>query len=85
MYAVVFTMPAAKAMKKLPAEIASRLADAVSGLAGNPRPPGLTRLVKSKNYRVRVGDYRIIYDISDDIRQVLILKIGNRRDVYKER
>lgn len=53
-------------------------------LADNPRPPSCTALVGAKNvYRVRVGDYRVIYEIRDRQLRVLVIAIGHRRDVYR--
>jgi len=56
----------------------------IDGLELEPRPSGVVKLSGSSDlYRVRSGDYRIIYRIEDQILQVLVIKIGNRRDVYK--
>ncbi len=56
----------------------------IDGLATNPRPPGCIRLQGGgERYRIRVGDYRIIYQIQDAVLIVLVLDIGNRRDIYR--
>ncbi len=52
-------------------------------LANNPRPQGYKKLKGRQGFRVRIGDYRIIYNINDNILTVFILAIGNRRDVYE--
>ena len=62
-----------------------RLREAISGLAQNPRPPGSLKMQGSANlHRVRVGDYRIIYEIRDNVLLVVVVKIGDRPDIYRE-
>lgn len=78
-------IPAAwRALDRLPDREAERIILALRLLAQTPRPPGAKKL-KSKIdlYRVRVGDYRIIYTIEDDRLLVLVVKTGNRKDVYR--
>ena len=61
-----------------------RLRDAIDGLAVEPRPHGCTKLSGAKNiYRVRSGDYRIIYQIEDNRLLILVAEIGHRREVYR--
>ncbi|HEY3662182.1 MAG TPA: type II toxin-antitoxin system RelE/ParE family toxin [Chthoniobacterales bacterium] len=61
-----------------------RLREAIDELEQNSRPSGCVKLTGAPNlYRVRVGDYRIVYQATDARRQVLILSIGHRRDVYR--
>jgi mRNA interferase RelE/StbE len=61
-----------------------RLRDAIGALETNPRPPGCVKLQGADElYRVRVGDYRIIYEVQDSVLVVLVVQIGNRRDVYR--
>ncbi|HWL93663.1 MAG TPA: type II toxin-antitoxin system RelE/ParE family toxin [Phycisphaerae bacterium] len=72
-------------MRALPREILERIDRSLDSLADNPRPPGCTKL-RSKSpegWRVRVGDYRILYQIDDRQRQVLVYHVGHRRDVYQ--
>lgn len=55
----------------------------LTGLTNQPRPHGYLKLQGFENsYRIRVGDYRVIYEIYDDILQVLIVKVGPRKDIY---
>lgn len=56
---------------------------AISALAVNPRPRGCRKLSSSEQYRIRVGDYRVLYEIEDDVLRVLVVKVGHRRDVYE--
>ena len=69
-------------MKKLPREIQMRIIERVEELASNPRPAGVKKLVSEDNlYRVRVGEYRAVYQIRDRELVVLSVKVGHRREV----
>ncbi len=59
-----------------------RVCDAIRSLGGIPRPPGCRKLVSRDGWRIRVGDYRVIYQIDDSARTVLVLHVGHRRDIY---
>jgi mRNA interferase RelE/StbE len=64
--------------------LAARLVAAIRGLATDPRPPGCEKLVGVEDlYRIRVRDYRIIYQIQTAVLLVLVVKIGHRREVYR--
>lgn len=61
-----------------------RLVAQIEGLAGNPRPPGCEKLAGfDDRYRVRQGDYRVVYAIDDAARVVVIFKVGHRREIYR--
>ena len=62
---------------------ASQITDAILSLAKNPRPPGCRKLVNRREWRLRVGNYRVLYLIDDLRRTVTIVVIANRRDVYR--
>jgi mRNA interferase RelE/StbE len=81
---VVFSDASKKFLKKLrDASLLDRLLAAADKLATNPRPPGCCKLAgTSDRYRIRVGDYRIIYRVDDGKVVVLVLLIGHRREVY---
>ena len=83
MYEILIVESAEKTLDKLPLQTAERLIKAIYKLADQPRPPKCVKLSGSENYRIRVGDYRIIYSIQDDVLVVEVLKVGNRRDVYR--
>jgi mRNA interferase RelE/StbE len=70
-------------MEKLPTEVYDRVDGAILALANDPRPPGCTRLRGRDDWRIRVGDYRIVCGIDDDRRVVEILAVAHRRDVYR--
>jgi mRNA interferase RelE/StbE len=79
-----FAPAALRQFRKLPAAVQRRLSPHIDALANDPRPHGVVKLSGlSDIYRVRVGEYRIIYEIQDVGLVILVLKIGNRRDVYK--
>ncbi len=83
-YTVDFKASAAKDMRRLPPEIRRRVADRIDSLKENPRPPGVEKLAEGR-YRVRSGDFRIIYRIEDDVLLVLVLSIDDRKEVYTKK
>jgi len=83
-YDIEFTREAAKQFKDLPSQEQQRVKSKIDALSSMPRPAGITKLVNEENlYRIRVGDYRIIYTIQDKQLIILVVKIGHRRDVYR--
>ncbi len=82
-YQVVLAPLATRQIEKLPTNIQQRVRAKLRDLADDPRPSGVKKLKSGTNYRIRVGDYRIIYKIEDDILLVTVVRVGHRRDVYK--
>jgi mRNA interferase RelE/StbE len=81
---IEFTSSAGRDFSKLNREMQQRITAKVDGLADHPRPRGAEKLEGRENrYRIRVGDYRVIYEIQDEVLVVLIVRIGHRRDVYR--
>lgn len=74
---------AQKELAQLPPETYERVRVAIRGLAANPRPPGSRKLTARNGWRLRVGDYRVIYEIEDANQTATILHVGHRRDVYQ--
>lgn len=75
---------AVKFLAGLPRQEQQRVRAAIDLLAENPRPPGCTKLTGEEDaYRVRVGVYRILYEIRDDRLLVHVVRIGHRRDIYR--
>ncbi len=73
-----------KALAKLPRNVADRLITEIESLADDPRPSGCIKLKGSREaYRIRVGDYRVIYEIDDDRLIVLVVRVAHRKDVYR--
>ncbi len=71
-------------MRRIPKPFNTRLLTAIAALAETPRPPGCVRLQGPEGfYRVRVGDYRIVYLIQDEVLLVCIVRVGHRSEVYR--
>jgi len=82
-YRVELTTAAARQIKKLPRPARDRILDAVANLAGDPRPRGAKKLAGEETaWRIRVGDYRVIYDVFDSELVVTVVRAGHRREVY---
>jgi mRNA interferase RelE/StbE len=82
-YRLLIKSPAARELEATPRKDRSRIVARIVGLAANPRPPGSTKLSGEEKYRLRQGDYRVLYSIQDDGMTVTIIKIGHRREVYR--
>jgi len=84
MFRVLLERAAEKDLRKLSPDMHDRIIAAIRGLAADPRPPGCRKLVGTKNdWRIRVGDYRVLYEISDAIRVVRVNRVRHRRDAYR--
>lgn len=81
-YTITISKSAQKELDKLPDAIAENLLEAILGLANDPRPPGCKELKGYEAYRIRTGNYRIIYEIKDNVLSVEVITIGHRKDVY---
>ncbi|HRI62554.1 MAG TPA: type II toxin-antitoxin system RelE/ParE family toxin [Saprospiraceae bacterium] len=85
-YNVLLSKSAQKQLRKLPANIADLIEQRLLGLEENPRPPGCKKLVGEENaWRIRIGDYRVLYEIQDQVLIVRVVDIDHRKDVYKKR
>ncbi len=82
-YRIELRPAAARALRKLDPSIRPRIQGAITLLAEDPRPPASRALRGRPGYRLRVGDYRIIYTIGDDVLVVVVVTVGHRRDVYE--
>ncbi|MDQ3616057.1 MAG: type II toxin-antitoxin system RelE/ParE family toxin [Actinomycetota bacterium] len=81
-YRIELRPAAARALRKLDPQIRHRVQGAIALLAQDPRPPGARALQGRSGLRVRVGDYRIIYSVADDVLLVVGVTLGHRRDIY---
>jgi mRNA interferase RelE/StbE len=82
-YTVLILPSAQKQLSKLPNTIASHIEDKMMELEADPRPPGCKKLKGRDAYRIRIGDYRAIYEIHDGRLIVTVITVGHRRDVYE--
>ena len=89
-YNIDFSVKAEKELKKLPRQIASKIADKISHLAIEPRPQGHKKLTNfhipnapGELYRIRIGDYRVVYSIEDNVLTIVVVKVAHRKDVYE--
>ena len=83
MYQVVLTRQAAEQLAALDRVAARRVQGAIELLGQNPYPPKALKLAGRGGYRVRIGDYRLLYDVIDDQLIVRVLSLGHRRDIYR--
>lgn len=83
-YRIELRPAAIRALKKIHPEDKERIQGAIALLGQDPRPPKAVALSGRPGYRVRVGDYRIIYTIEDDVLLVVVVTVGHRRDVYNK-
>lgn len=82
---VRFVPSAWKAFKSLPREIQGRMDYRILSLMSDPRPTGCKPLIGAKDrFRIRIGDYRVIYQVSDQDLLVLVLRIAHRKDAYRK-
>lgn len=84
MYRITIKREALKELKLLPKQVVIRVSAAITKLAEDPRPDGCKKLkgYDGNQWRIRVGDYRVIYAIDDTIKIVDVRHVGNRRDIY---
>ncbi|WP_339621178.1 type II toxin-antitoxin system RelE/ParE family toxin [uncultured Salinibacterium sp.] len=81
-YRIEVTPAAARALERVNHQHRDRIRGAIALLAQDPRPPGARALQGLPGFRVRIGDYRIVYTIQDDVLLVVVITLGHRRDVY---
>ncbi len=84
-YSVDFSKAARKQFKKLPSDLQERIQTKINELAIEPRPTGVKKIQGEENsYRIRVGDYRVVYDIFDNILLVTVIRVKHRSQVYQD-
>jgi len=83
-YEVYIEKTAENDLKRLPTITFNRVIPHIKELAESPRPPGCRKLTGSKNdWRIRIGDYRVLYEIDEKARAVRIMRVRHRREVYR--
>lgn len=84
MFEIVLERAAEKDLRRLSDQIHDRVIEGISALANDPRPVGAKKLAGSKsNWRIRVGDYRVLYEIADIVRIVRVYRVRHRCDAYR--
>ena len=84
-YQVELAPAAKRQIRKLPQATQDRILDKLEELAATPRPPGAKRLENAQGlWRVRVGDYRVVYQVEDQVLMVLVVRVGHRRVAYRK-
>ena len=82
-YSLVVKKSAERELRGIPKSDLRRITERLRGLKTNPRPPGCEKLSGHDQFRIRQGDYRMVYAIDDDARVVTLVKVGHRREVYR--
>lgn len=82
-YQVVIPKSVRKQLDRFPAPQTDRILEALSGLEGNPFPHDCRKLRGREAWRIRVGDYRVIYEVHGRVLQVIVLTVGHRREIYR--
>jgi mRNA interferase RelE/StbE len=83
-YQIEVLPPAARQIRKLPPEARRRVQAAIELIAETPRPPGAKKLVGRVEWRVRTGDYRVLYRIEDHRLMIVVVAAGHRREIYEK-
>lgn len=82
-YQVIIPKSVRKGLDRLPDDVARRISVRLAGLETNPRPVDVKKLKGREAWRIRVGDYRVIYEIHDRVLQVIVITVGHRREIYR--
>ena len=83
-YRIDFKPSAEKSLAKLPTGLQKRIVRAVELLAATPRPHGVVKMAGDENlWRIRAGDFRVVYEIHDSVLFVMVLRVGHRREIYR--
>jgi mRNA interferase RelE/StbE len=82
-YRLIVKQSVSKDLRKIPQKDVRRILTAIQTLASNPRPPQSKKLSGQERYRLRQGNYRILYTIEDDRLIICVVNVGDRRDVYR--
>lgn len=83
MYQLKIEKAVLKVLEKINEPYYSKIKKGILNLAHNPRPKGSSKLKGRSGYRIRIADYRIIYEIFDDILQIEVIELGHRKEIYK--
>ena len=84
-YRLIFRKSVARDIRQIHNKAVRRILAAIDSLSENPGPVGAEKLSGQERHRVRRGDYRIVYEVTDDEVMVVVVKVGHRKDVYRRR
>ena len=84
-FSIEFTRAADTALRRMPRDVALRIRERLAGIAQDPYAPhpNVTRLQRNPGFRLRVGDWRVVYDVEGDRLIILVMRVGHRGDVYR--
>ena len=82
-YKVYFRESVEKDFGSIPKKDLAKILSRIRGLANNPRPPGCEKLTGQERYRVRQGQYRVVYSVQDEVLTIWVVKVGHRKDIYR--
>jgi len=82
-YRIEVKKSAEKELRKIPGKDLTRILDQISSLADDPHPKGSIKLTHKEWYRLRVGNYRVLYSVKENILTVYIVKVGHRKNIYR--
>jgi mRNA interferase RelE/StbE len=82
-FQIILPKSVQKELNRLPDDIADRVLARLGGLETNPRPPDVKKLKGRDAWRIRVGNYRVIYEIHDQALHIIVITVGHRREVYR--
>ncbi len=82
-YRIEVKKSAAKELRKIPGKELTRILDKIRTLSDDPRPKGSIKLTNKEEYRLRIGNYRVLYSVEDNILVVYIVKAGHRKSIYR--
>jgi mRNA interferase RelE/StbE len=83
-YKILIKPSAVKEIEAVPKKDRLRIIKRIRALAADPRPPGSEKLSGDDKYRIRQGNYRIVYSVSDEVILVIVVKVGHRKDIYRK-
>ena len=82
-YSLLFKKSVSKDLRSIPKQDVRRILKKIEALADNPRPQGSEKLTAREHYRIRIGTYRVLYEIQDAVLIIVVVRIGKRSDVYR--
>jgi mRNA interferase RelE/StbE len=82
-YRVILPNSVQKELDRLPDDAARRILTRLAALENNPRPADVKKLKGRDAWRIRIGDYRVIYEIHDRVLQIIVITVGHRREIYR--